>query len=478
MPSAVALIIYSAFVIVLLVIERQRNSTASLALWLPTIWMLILGSRPVGRWFDVRTQSYDNDPAGSLLDQLVLGTLILGVLVVVFRRKIDWSRILRDNFWLIILILYMGISILWSEIPFASFKRLMRSAGDILMALAILSERMPRQALESVLRRCTYVLIPVSSMLIHYFPIYGRGYGHSSGIEAWTGVTLHKSSLGPLCAISAFFMTWSLLQEWRRGTLFKSKFQNSADALVLLMALIMLKGPGISFSATAVGMLIVSLALLLVLSSTPTLARHIGSNLKVFMIIVVSLYLVLYDSIVEMSASIFERDQTLTGRLDYWRPLMDFASHSPIFGVGYGGFWAPGNPELEELFTSQFILANAHNGYLAVYVELGIFGIVLLALFVLEYCGKVGRELDHEPHWAVFGICFLIMSLLYNNTETGFLQAGTYFWTLMVFLAIHCTRQSLPTSNQNSIGQPYFYARSPPAFKRSVRGAANQPQLD
>src|SRR5262249_26791012 len=146
MPPTIALIIYGAFVIVLLLIERKRNSTASLALWVPTVWVLIIGSRPVARWFDVRSQYSDgSDDVGSPLDRFVLSFLIIAVLFILFRRKIDWPRILKGNFWLVLLILYMAMSILWSEIPYVSFKRWMRFGGDVLVALAILSERMPRQ---------------------------------------------------------------------------------------------------------------------------------------------------------------------------------------------------------------------------------------------------------------------------------------------------------------------------------------------
>jgi len=444
MPPSVALILCAALVIVLLLIERKQNPAASLAIWVPTVWVLISGSRPIGRWFETSPlDSLGGEGVGSPLDRLVLGIFIAFSLFILFSRKIDWPRILKDNVWLALLILYMGISILWSDIPFVSFKRWVRSAGDILMALVVLSERMPFQALESVLRRSAYILIPFSLMLIHYFPFYGRAYGRYSGIEMWTGVTLHKSSLGSLCAIAAFFMMWALLREWRAGTLFKNKSQNFADSLVLVMTLIMLWGPGISFSATAVSIVVVSTVLLLLLYHTETLARYIGGHLKAITVSFVLLYLLLYDSLVEISASIVGRDTTLTGRTDIWRPLLDFASQSPILGVGYGGFWAPGNLELEELFSPQFILAQSHNGYLAVYVELGIIGIVLLALFILAYCGKVGRELNHAFEWGVFGICFLVMSLLYNITEASFLQSVGNLWPIMVFLTVVCSGQSL-----------------------------------
>jgi exopolysaccharide production protein ExoQ len=436
MPPIVALILCVGVVTVLLYIERRRNPESSLALWVPTFSMIICASRPIGRWFKYTSEAGVADiEAGSPLDRLVLGVLIALGLLIVFRRKIDWFRIAKDNFWLILVFVYMGISILWSDIPFVSFKRWFRSTGDVFLALMVLSERVPLQALESVLRRCAYVLVPFSLVLVKYFPQFGRDYGRWSGGEMWTGVTMQKNSLGALCTLSAFLLIWALLREWRSGKLFKMRSQAFADALVLAIAVFLLKGPG-SYSATSVGILIVGIAILLLLYRREKLAQYMARHLKAFVVSIALLYLLFYDSVIRIVASTFGRDETLTGRVDIWRPLLDFASRSPLFGTGYGGFYAPGNDELQEIFSSQFILAQAHNGYLAIYVELGMVGLILLGTFILSYCSRVRRELNHSFEWGVFGICLLPMLLLHNYSEVGFLQSSNYFWSIMVFLVI------------------------------------------
>src|SRR5687767_7436952 len=99
-PSA-ALFACAFLVVALLRIERGRNPTASLALWIPTIWMLISGSRAVGRWFAVDVGDIDAQ-SGSLPDRLVLMTLTILAASIAARRKVQWSRILRDNLWLIV----------------------------------------------------------------------------------------------------------------------------------------------------------------------------------------------------------------------------------------------------------------------------------------------------------------------------------------------------------------------------------------
>jgi exopolysaccharide production protein ExoQ len=440
MPSEVALILCVALVAVLLYIESRRKIEVSLTLWVPTVWMLIYASRPLSKWFLYAPVSFDANTAitdvGSPLDRYVLSTLIILALLILFKRKIEWSRILKDNFWLILIFLYMGMSIAWSEILFTSFRRWIRASGEIVIALVILSERMPHQALESVFRRCAYVLIPFSLVLIKFFPRLGVAYGHWSGGQMWIGVTQQKNGLGQLCLLSVFVLTFALIKEWRSGNLFKDKSQTFGDALIITIGIFMLRGPGDSASATSVFILIMGIAILLLLFWRENLARFIAAHLKTIIVFLVSLYLLFYESLLQIITPLLNRDTTLTGRTDIWKLLLDFSSRNPLFGVGYGGFWAPGNTKLEEYFTTNFIIAQAHNGYLAIYVELGIVGIVLLALFILSFCNRVRRELNYAFEWGVFGICFLLMSLLYNNTEISFIQSQSHLWSTMVFLTV------------------------------------------
>ena len=446
MPPLLALILCSILVIVLLFIERKRNSEASLALWVPTIWMLIYASRPLAHWFEYYTISSDIE-AGSPLDRLVLTTLIVLALIILFKRKIEWSRISKDNYWLIIIYLYMGISILWSDIPFVSFKRWFRSIGDILIALVIFSERMPLQAMESVFRRCAYVLIPYSLVLIKYYPHLGVEYGRWSGGQMWTGVTLQKNSLGQLCALSMFLLIWALLREWRAGILFKNGNQTFADVFVLAIAGFLLRGPENASSATSVGILVVGVVGLFLLYRRENLAKFIAKHLKVISASLTLMSFLFYDSVIKLIAPIFGRDETLTSRTEIWQPLIEYAAQNPIFGVGYGGFWGI---EGSEEVASNYVMAQAHNGYLAVYLELGIVGLVLLAIFLLAFCGKIKREISQSFYWGVYGICILPMSLLYNNSETCFMQSSSYLWSMIIILTVVFTSSHIHLTKQNS----------------------------
>lgn len=432
MPPIVALIIFTVLVLVLLRIERGRNPEASWALWLPTIWILIRGSRPVGLWFGPNLGQ--SEQAGSPLDRLVLSILIVLALLVLFRRKIDWSRILKDNSVLIFLYLYLAFSILWSDFPYVSAKRWIKFSGTIPLALVVLSERSPLKALESIFRRCAYVLIPISLLLIKYFPHLAVQYHHHSLEQMRVGVSTQKNPFGLMCAVSVFFFIWAFLRDRQAGDLLKSKSRVFAEVLVFGIAVYLLHS---AHSATAIGMLIIGIALLLILSRKKKLVRPIA-NLAIIGAPLLILSLDFYEPIRVSLTSIVGRDSSFTGRTIIWNAVRDIASRAPWFGVGFGGYWGLGVDEI----ISTLGVSETHNGYLEVYLSIGMVGFVLLLAFLLAHYRKMLRELDHSYDWGVFGICFLVMLLLANYTEGSLLKAS-FMWSILVFITIVFSGSSL-----------------------------------
>lgn len=429
MPPIIALVFCLCMVVVLLRVERARNPHTSPALWVPTLWTLIYASRPIGRWFQYAPLGGGtSNEAGSPIDQLVLTILLISALFILFKRSANWPNFIQNNTWLVILYTYAGLSILWTDLPLVSLRRWIKSAGDILMALVILSEHRPLQALESLFRRCAYVLIPFSLILMKYYPHLGVAYGRWSGLQMWTGVTLHKNSLGQLCTLSAFLLIWALLQGWQAGILRENRAQTLADILVLSISLFLLRGPEGAFSATSVAVFILSTLVLLVFHRRQDYARSVATHLKMIMVGLILAWWLFSQTLLPVVSSSLGRDETLTGRTEYWDVLLTLASQNPLLGLGYGGFYG-----LEEVGDS---LSQAHNGYLAVYVELGAAGMLLLAAFLLSLCGKIQNVMEYSVAWATYGICVLLISLLFNYSEACFFQSGNFVWTYMVLVAV------------------------------------------
>ena len=83
------------------------------------------------------------------------------------------------------------------------------------MALIVLTEPDPGEALTRLMKRCAYVIVPVSILFIKYYPEWGRGFDSWTGAAFNTGITTDKNALGGDCLILGYFFVWHLLETWR-----------------------------------------------------------------------------------------------------------------------------------------------------------------------------------------------------------------------------------------------------------------------
>ena len=109
--------------------------------------------------------------------------LIAAGFCVLIKRQVRLSEIVRNNGWLIAFLLYCFISIAWSDFPFVAFKRWIKILGHPIMALIVLTEPDPEEAVKRLMKRCAYVVVPVSILFIKYYPQLGRSFDPWSGMQ-------------------------------------------------------------------------------------------------------------------------------------------------------------------------------------------------------------------------------------------------------------------------------------------------------
>lgn len=403
------------------------------ASWIPTIWMLYVASKPLSVWFP----SSGGDPeTGSPLDRAFLIVLMSVALWILFRRKYNWYNTAKENVWLMVLIFFMLFSILWSNMPYTSFKRWTREFVAVLMAFAVDSEPSPRKTMESIFKRTIYILIPFSLLLVKYFPKYGVQFSSWSGIRSWIGVTTQKNGLGRLCLIATFFLIWTLVRRWQGKNPPIWKYQTHIEIFILLISIHLLRGPAGVKSATAVTALEAGLLVYLGIN----LIKKFGLNLKASFIIITLAIIIIFGiytifaggASLKFYVSAVDRDASLTGRTEVWAILLPIALQRPIFGHGFGGFWT------QKL--RKEIMSEAHSGYLDVILNLGFIGILLVSIFLLSSSRKAHRELSQDFDWGVLWICFLIMSVVHNITESSIDSLTSQLTAIILFLTVSSTK--------------------------------------
>ena len=191
MPRQLALLLCLLFSAYLLRRDIKDRPTVSSAIWIPTLWLMIIGSRPVTLWFSGgvidTTSGYYAE--GSPLDRAFYLACIFAAFAVLRARGTNLVEVMAANKTIVLFYLYLGLTVLWSDIPFPSFKRWFKDLGNVVVILVILTEKDPYEAMRAVFARCACVLIPLSVVFIKYFPDLGRDYSKSGG-QMVTGVTL------------------------------------------------------------------------------------------------------------------------------------------------------------------------------------------------------------------------------------------------------------------------------------------------
>ena len=236
MPPQLALLICILLILYLFWMDRKKTEGVSSAIWIPFIWMFLAGSRYVSQWLNLSAplSSADTYLEGSPVNRAVFLSLILAGAIILLRRRLNWDELLKQNIWIWLFFLFGLISILWSDYPFVSFKRLIKALGNVIMAMVILTEQRPYKAIGVILRRFAFLLLPLSVLFIKYYPELGRVYRHDGG-GMFTGVAGQKNGLGAICLLSGIYFSWNLLLNCREGAKSGQRLHYSIYLIILPM---------------------------------------------------------------------------------------------------------------------------------------------------------------------------------------------------------------------------------------------------
>jgi O-antigen ligase len=351
---------------------------------------------------------------------------------MLIKRRFVLLRALQENTWLVVLFAFMFVSILWSAVPFTSLKRWIHEIVAVIMGFVVLTEKNPRQAVECVVRRTIYILIPLSLLLIKYFPQYGLDYISWSGTPMWIGVADQKNGLGQLTSFATIFLIWSLQKRFRLPDSQKIRYLTLAELIIWIIALYLSKGSAAGYSATAFVTLAVALIFFSGLLWLKKKGKILGQNAIMAFFTILIIFGASAPLIGRLPAgditSSLGRDSTLTGRTENWATLLPVALTKPVLGHGLGGFWTSEN-------LGKFYFP-AHNGYLEVLLILGFVGLLLFSMFLISSARKAQNQLTREYEWGVLWICWLTMALLYNITESSLHSFSSLSMAVPLWLAL------------------------------------------
>jgi len=447
-----AALLWLISLVALLAYDPARKP-GTVALWIPTIWLVILGSRLPSQWLGGGGYSAEALTEGNPVDRTIFLCLIFLSIALLAKRRFQWGVFFSSNPLMTLFLSYALLSVIWSDFPFVTFKRWFRDLGNYLVVLVPLAERAPTEAIVTVLRRLFYLLIPVNVLIVKYFPDIGRQFDPWSGAGFYCGAATSKNVLGIVCLISGLLFFWDALVTWGKRKEKRMKRLLAVDIAFVIMTLWLL-----NLSNSATSRLCLGVGCLVIVVARTRFTRRNPTPVKVLIPICFLVYLMLSlgFNFNAMIAQAVGRDPTLTHRTEIWGILVGMHTN-PILGVGYETFWLGDRLDyIWRVFAPG--LNEAHNGYLEMYLNLGLVGVLLLMGFLLSGYKLIWRRVVAGADIASLNLAVWSVMLFYNMTEVGF-RSGLMWLTVLFGMIRMPARPSLIRSS---------FAFTPPSNSMAV----------
>ena len=312
-----------------------------------------------------------NGGGGSLVNQIVY----LGALTLAVAARKPWKNpamLLVVPLSLVLSLGWAWLSVTWSLAPAISARRAALLTVVVLTAFLTVRQ-VGYERTVVILRAFLLVALAASYVAAVLFPSVGiqhmtvlteRNYAGT-----WRGVFIDKNACGQFCVITGLFFAFGPFRQ-RRYLL---------RAAVIVLAVFLLYK---TQSKTSLGVLAIALMV--------GLAAYQKRFFRLFMIPLAAYALVigilLVGTIPAPFVGALHNSDAFTGRGAIWGSLVRYLQDHWLLGSGYGAFWAIG--ERSPIFQTASYdwvksVLTGHNGYLDVWVTLGLPGLLLVVAATL-----------------------------------------------------------------------------------------------
>jgi exopolysaccharide production protein ExoQ len=382
----------------------------------------------------------------SILQALFFANYLVTILLLIARWKKAIHVVTKD--WTICLLMGIALaSLMWSSIPKITQVRSIALVGTSLFGLYLASRYTIRQQLK--LLGWSFAIIVIMSFLFAFLiPKFGI---MSSGVHAgaWRGIYVHKNMLGKMMAIGAtVFLLLAMDAKENRWM----PWLGVALSVTLLL---------LSKSSSAIGNFLTMFALIPVYTTlrwryhllVPAIIAVITSGS------IMSLWLSANAKVLLESIG---KDVTLTGRADMWPFIIEMIQKQPWLGYGYNGFWNDwDSPGAYVWYAAQWTPPTSHNGFLDLWLELGLLGILVFAIGfginLLRGLKLFRIDRSWQSFWTLLYLTFIILA---NLGESSLLNRNDLCWLLYVTVSfslaiattdLHKISQTMPDSDRRLI---------------------------
>jgi exopolysaccharide production protein ExoQ len=436
MNANLAFLIFSAGVTGLFFLDRDKSTRTSKALWLPVIWLWIVGSRPVSMWLGVSGPPSGGGLAatldGSPFDAAFFQALIIAGVIVLARRGNRAKALLKATSPVLIYFLYCLLSTAWSPFPEPSFKRWIKCVGDLVMVLVMVTDPHPGAALHRVISRVGFILFPFSVMLIKCTNL---GVVYDVDGPSYTGVTTNKNTFGLILYVVSIGVFWNVCTLLRDKEAYNRTRRLIAQFTLLAFSVVLLQ---MAHSATSVFCFVLGSGLILI-SSLKVIQKR-PARLHALCAGIFLLGAVGMLSGGGAVTSSMGKTADFSGRTEIWAAALASAD-SPLIGTGFESFWNKNAHKVANIlwyYQSIGNLNSAHDGYLQIYLDLGWIGVCLISIIIISGYARSVKAFRGNPEMGGLFLAYIVTCVFYNISEAGF-RILTPSWISLLLAVIGAT---------------------------------------
>ncbi|GAB3679132.1 O-antigen ligase family protein [Salinisphaera aquimarina] len=383
--------------------------------------------------------------------------------VIWIRRDVCMGLARHINPFLILFLVWIGLSVLWSGFPSVTLRKVVILGGFSAIALAFQAASWQPGRMRRLVRAGVTALLVASLLTALLLPDYGR----EASLNAWVGVTRSKNHLGLLAGFGV--LLWLHAYAIREVPFGRAL----CGALFCLGMLLMAR------SATSLVGAVAMMPVLWILLRPPLSIPNVWSvGLLAFVALFASLafgYLMIlgvptWQDLVRPVAGAVGRDVTLTGRLQIWQLMMQEVSNHPWLGTGYGAFWLGADGPAPWVTQNLYgILWQAHDGYIDVLNETGIIGLLLVGALLAFHLWQTAALLRHDRANAVFHAMFIGYFMLSNISESSLFRPINFLFFMSIMTSLDLSRAHANIALRRRIAHKTTAAADTPGMQGFAR---------
>lgn len=356
------------------------------------------------------------DPTSRAIKILLI---VIGLLVLIGRSRMTRQLVRRINASFFALAGLAIASVTWSFDPHATIARFVSFSATMLISIAFCTTGWHRARFQNVVGAAVTAVLVGSLVYIILDPrlaIDPNGAGYH-------GLSEQKNPFGEVAAVGT--LLW--MHRWISGE--DRSWRAIAGAAVAWTCLYL------SRSATSILATLFATFFLVMLMRLPASSRRYTPYITVAFAVLVVLYALAILDIVPGLATLLLRpitaitgkDMTFSERTAIWQIVKAHADLHPLLGTGYGAYWTgayPGSQSYEVVRKLYYWPSESHNGYLEIYNDLGLVGLIVLLGYLATYIRQSLQLFKFDRIQAALYLALFFQQAFTNLSESGWFSAN------------------------------------------------------